>query len=201
MILRYVSFLFLLASCSDDTPKYIDGDDLIPPSPPFWEYFTVHGFDEDKDLVRDDIELWINDKFDDSNIRKAAKFRVSLQYRFFNSRNTEDAMNILRQFGIANECIHFVGDYRKDEIRTIDLYNKFYNNSWRKKERIHASKFVPSHSGGHENQNRLQQIHSCPFKVENPDKLWQAYFNDGSYKINASMTERDEYEKMIKGIK
>lgn len=34
--------------------------DPEPPSPPFWYYFTLEGLDSDKDGVRDDVEIWIN---------------------------------------------------------------------------------------------------------------------------------------------
>jgi hypothetical protein len=196
--------IFILVSCSNnEPPRYIDGDDLIPPEPPFWEYFTVHGYDVDGDMVRDDLELWINKEFDDPNIRKAMKWRMGLIYHFSKSQSTEGAMSALIEMNLADACLAFVSDYKYsyENHPNMYLYTKFYNNFWRRRnDRMVSRKYVPSHSMGNPFQNRITQMNTCRFEVQDMPKILKSYYESGSYRENTSPELRKKYIELVESL-
>lgn len=84
-------------------------NDIEPPKPPLWEIFTLYGVDSDGDEVRDDVELWIDQKFQDLNMRMALK-KIAVSYnRLMRFRNDKDKyLEEKTNYDIRNYCWRFV---------------------------------------------------------------------------------------------
>lgn len=188
--------------------KYKEGDliddgDIVPPNPPFWEYFTVEGFDEDKDGVRDDVEIWINENYEDPNIRRILKLDSKISYRFMFSKDTEELEGMMRlSLGQYNRCYSFVTSYLSDEERRLGLNlhinSKVYNNFWRYRAQKIASRYTRSGTYTVGGGSIFERARSCPFKVHNMKRLLQAHYDNGTYMNNTSKEDREIFLKMIK---
>lgn len=202
MLLIFAS-LFLISCTEQGQLKYIDGDDIIPPSPPFWEYFTVRGYDQDEDGVRDDVELWINSTYEDSNIRKAMKHYARLYNRYMFLRDMNQVVKMVELLERSHACVNFVSSYKykgRNSPSSV-LYDYVFNNYWRRKMDEEAGKYLPSGIYSSFNGNRLEQYRQCIFKVERLNFLLKSYYKDGTYKNNATDEERVEYIKLMEKLK
>jgi len=167
----------MLTSCSEYKEEYIDGDDLIPPAPPFWEYFTVEGFDVDQDEVRDDYELLVNEKFDSSNLRKAFKEEAKLEAKFLEAKTTEEAVvlreKIQKVFGCQMVLKKFETKDSSDEL--LELSRRYRNNYWRK-DRFNKKfrELIPS--GAYEifasgQDQEILILEECGFEVQGKTQI------------------------------
>lgn len=162
----------LLFSCSEYKEEYIDGDDLIPPAPPFWEYFTVDGSDVDQDGVRDDYELLVNEEFDSYNLRKAFKEEAKLEAKFLKAKTTEEAI-VLREkiqkiFGCQMVLKKYETKDSSDEL--LELSRRYRNNYWRKnKFNKTFRKLIPSGAyfvGATGQDHEIRILEECGFEVQ-----------------------------------
>lgn len=167
-----------IASCSEYKEEYIDGDDLIPPSPPFWEYFTVEGVDMDQDGVRDDYELEVNESFDEYNMRKAAKEKYRINDMFLNAKTTEEALWLHDQFWERSNCISSLTIYYSSKYSTRyvhEVTESQFNNYWRRKrfnEKFRALMPRGVYSTG--STNLVENLEKCSFEVKDKFEIIEA---------------------------
>lgn len=182
VVLIQSSFLFLLIfSCTEkkEALKYIDGDDLIPPSPPFYMYFTMLGADVDGDGVRDDVELWINENGKNANIRRALKaLAFSYQEVMKYGDDREKYLKISDDIYVIDECITFLAD-TEFAHRGLNLSNKmggiFINSPWKKWYYRRGEKFFASGSYRIPETWLYEGGVACPFKIESIWEIIEAY--------------------------
>jgi hypothetical protein len=208
---RRNSFLFatiiLVSSCSKQTPgNFIDGSDKIPPSPPFWKYFTVEGVDEDLDGVRDDVEIWINDEYEDPNIRKAMKWVSNVSYRMMFMDNSRSAVLLTEEARKASDCLSIVSRHELAKAKMFfpDFYfaleKKLLNNWWRTQRRDRAWRNVPSGTYLVSLGNDMKMLAECNFKVINLKPIYQHSYETKYYEHNSSPEERKQFLEDFKGI-
>ncbi len=125
-------------SCSENKTeiRYIDGNDVVPPKPPWWEVLTLYGVDSDNDGVRDDIELWINGIFEDENYRFVLKRMAAHEVGMLKAYPEIDKVNesfLASHYGAR--CLIFLdritGNYNKYPDILGDLYRRVKNTSLR----------------------------------------------------------------------
>ncbi len=171
--LKFVSsllFILIIVSCSEDKKEYIDGDDLIPPSPPFWEYFTEKGFDVDQDGVRDDLEYAVNNEFDEYNLRKALKEEYKVHTMFMNAQTSEEAIRLINEGWVRANCTLSFANYYKSKVSIEDVSNfqmLTLNNFWRR--RYYREKFklmIPKGVYSAGDLDPLKGLESCNFEVK-----------------------------------
>lgn len=173
-VISLLASLFI-ASCSEYKKEYIDGDDLIPPSPPFWEYFTVEGFDVDQDGVRDDYELAVNESFDEYNLRKALKEEFKTDEMFLKASTTEEALKLLDEYWVRSACTVAVAVYYEDKDLLDNIRNvrkKRRNNYWRKNNYSKVFRaLIPKGVYSTANTNLVDSLYNCNFEVQEKIKM------------------------------
>ncbi len=203
MVFKYVKFFIVLTfiSCSskDTSPQYIDGDDLIPPSPSIKSYFTIHGEDVDKDGVRDDIELYINKTFNDSNVRKAFKSDAKTFGSFMKSTDTEEINKLFVEAIDTTICLgvftHTVENYGTSKI--LEWRERLLNNRWRMKNYEKQGKIVRAGIYSWGGSGILSKLKRCRFKFTDLHITLQPYLNS-DYKYGMSNDEIREFESLMK---
>lgn len=167
--IKLIILLLFVSSCSEYKEEYIDGDDLIPPAPPFWEYFTVEGFDVDQDGVRDDYELEVNDSFDEYNLRKALKEEFKTDEMFLKAQTTEEALKLLDEFWVRSACTAALAAYYEDKDVldvVLNLKKMKLNNYWRKDNYNKVFKaLIPRGVYSTANTNLVESVNNCNFEV------------------------------------
>lgn len=178
--LNKVTYLVLLFMSLDIFSKTtIDDGDVIPPSPPMWEYFTINGVDSDNDGVRDDVELWINENYDDANIRRALK-SLAVTYRDM-LKNYDKAPDYLKANGLMiarSECLKFVmGHISSAQAQHAWglLEDKILNNFWRSMIFKKGAENISSGIYKVADVTFHQFIVGCNFKVHNPEKIIKGF--------------------------
>lgn len=215
LIVIKISMAFLVFSCvqTDQKTTYIDGEDLIPPSPSLFSYFTVMGVDSDLDGVRDDVELLINEKFEDPKIRKAAKWKARVLYKIMFQTSSQEALRLTEESREANDCALAVSyykwidksktdnkwDYSKEVSRWI--YDEMINNYWRESQLEKTNKFVPSGSYIVSLGNNLEMLNGCNFKIVNLKRILSHGYESGMYESHSTPEQRDEYLRLLKETK
>lgn len=202
-ILSKLALFLLLCSCVQEEYKktYIDGDDLIPPEPSWVYYFTMHGNDSDDDGVRDDVELWINEKMVDRNLRVASK-KIAQTYgeMLKNTYDSKRFLGLVEEENVRNSCFKFItfpygmskGRYLKSQLK-----NKILNNYWRKMLLSKGYSHKPSGSYRIADVELYEYGLGCRFKIDNIwsiiEKLLEKYPN---YKFTEDDREKvkDMYE-------
>lgn len=193
-----IFLLMILISCSDKESQYIDGDDLIPSTPPFWEYFTVNGVDEDKDGVRDDFELLVNEEIDDENLRKALKQYARTRQGGITRSSTEEALKNVKEKTDASLCVNLFANTSEKAHRIIEIKSKYLNNWWRSHAYNEAArKYLPSGVYGPESSMTLDRLKACDFKVTGAKKILQEKYGDEINKNEVLKQQVDEYLESI----
>lgn len=116
---------------------FIDGDDLVPPSPDFEvDHATVAGVDADKDGVRDDIERWINENVSIRKERIILKRMVQLQSEgLVNNTDKDSVHESLFYWSEAYNCLKFYSEKDVDHLREIvsELKARLVNTTLRQR--------------------------------------------------------------------
>lgn len=203
--------IFLVAACNKyKAGDVIDNNDVVPPSPSILSYFTVEGADDDLDGVRDDIEIWINEEFDDPNIRMALKQEARAWYKKMFVTSPEENLRIIEDLRQAVSCFTGVSLYKNFELSKRE-YNKFLdsrrmlsrfeNNYWRKKWFDAKNKYSVSGSYRGGEMNIMKCLNYCRFEVQNLKRLLQIYYDTGRYKAHSSEEDIEEYIRLLKETK
>ena len=194
--------ILLIASCSKAPEQYIDGNDLIPSEPPFWEYFTIEGVDSDNDGIRDDVELWINKEFDDVNLRRALKWETKTITDFYKAKNTQSALMNLEHQNKASICVSFFSQYRvvDNDFTFLEkvslLQGKILNNWWRKKKYNQVGRLIPSGIYSAGSMRLYDQYRACDFPIENLDSILKAYLEANKF----SKRDKESFSELIKEL-
>lgn len=172
-LLNKLVITLLLVSCNDRVikNKYIDDNDLVPTEPAWYYMFTLHGLDSDNDGVRDDVELWINEKGKDANVRKALK-ELSRVYSLFLEHHLvdEEVQSLLFRRHLSYECLSFVlsvsighEDYYYDE----ELRGKMFNTPLREIVMKIAESKIESGAYNTPMSKSYEAGLGCEFKIAN----------------------------------
>lgn len=212
--LRRSSVLFLIllsTACSKyKSGDVIDNNDVVPPSPSILSYFTVEGSDDDLDGVRDDIEIWINENFDDPNIRMALKQEARLWYFYMFAESPEELNKISFEIEKSSPCLYAVSSYLryvlpKEESEKIFskkemLKNKLLNNWWRQEKMDDVNKYTSSGTYSLERKSILKGINNCNFKVVNLKSILEAYSKSPLYRNNTPSDEVEQLDEFFKEL-
>lgn len=107
----------------------------LPVKPHWYTQYTLHGVDSDHDGVRDDIEIWINNKHQDHNVRRALRKIAKVYTAFFKVKNSQKRDEVLLSHYLANTCLSFVSPYqdtRHTSMMKKELEEKILDNPWRR---------------------------------------------------------------------
>lgn len=179
--------------------NFIDDGDVIPPTPPLWEYFTINGVDSDNDGVRDDVELWVNETFNDTNARRALKSMAKTYLDMI--KHYDDPVKYLRagdMMTVRGRCIKFVmGNFSLSQAMYAwrRLEHKILNNLWRSFVFKSGFKHAPGGARRVPDVSYYQFVVGCDFKVKDPEKIMQGYL-----KTNPKQTWTKENEKKFKDM-
>lgn len=150
--MKKISILFIaLVLSMNSFAKEIDGD-FIPPMPDMkLNNSTLLGIDSDNDGVRDDVELWINEKISNSKIRislknlaKVMNERISIAF----SPDVEMIKDKLKRDLKVTTC------FARRMIEEDDLHNTYLKDLNKAQhntlDRMKAYATIQSYTGGFE---------------------------------------------------
>jgi hypothetical protein len=156
----------LIVKGSDVLPS-IDSDDVVPPKPnQEISDSTLMGVDLDSDLVRDDVELWINQKFNTIERRKSLKqYAKSLQQTFININNVDLAREAVKKELDASGCLDFVlnGNLTLSNHISKSLEVEFFNTKERLEAEIKIRKYLNGISKSFYDPNATPDKDKCEF--------------------------------------
>ena len=192
MILKLCSLLFVLFlnSCSKyKAGDVIDGEDIVPPHPPFMTKFTLEGADADNDGVRDDVEIWINENVEDSNMRKLAKQETRVWQARLQIKSQIDAYVYIALLEKKTWCRFlfeggkYIGANEIDKVNGVS--ELIHNNYFRNKRSREVEKFIPSYTMPRSLGNPHIWMKSCDFQIYNSKDV-----------VRASTKSLDSYPEM-----
>lgn len=176
---KWTCLFFVLINFKSHASQVIDDGDIIPPTPPRWEYFTINGVDSDNDGVRDDVELWVNETFEDTNARRALKSMAKIyQDMIKHYNNPAEYLKAGDMMTVRSQCINFVlGNISLSQAQYVwgKLEGRVLNNFWR--SFIFKSGFKHARSGARRvpDTSYYQFVVGCDFKVKEPEKIMQGF--------------------------
>lgn len=201
LLLSNLLFLLIAVSCTGTSGNkaYIDENDLIPEQPPFWTYFTMYGVDSDNDRVRDDVELWINTKFEDRNTRLAAKSWVKINLELLEAADEQNRfLELKKEAEVRSKCLNFVlgpnGITEAVHLKS-QLYDALYNNFWRHYRIDKAYRNVPAEVYAIPMISFYENGIGCRFKIQN---VWNII--DGYLKKHPNVKFSDQDKAKAKDI-
>ena len=205
--MKNVNFLccvILLFGCvpQNESPKYIDDNDLIPPEPTFLSYFTIHGEDVDQDGVRDDYELYVNRRFKDPNLRRAIKYQAKILGEFMRATDVSEINRLHKEDINASICksvlIPVEMDAMKDNL--LEVNDMFLNNPWRRMHFNKQGEMVQPGTYSWGNSSIISSLKRCRIEFKDLGKTLQIYVPNGRYKYGMNIEEIEEFEEIV-GIK
>lgn len=206
MILKNANFfLFLLLfSCSPQksSPAFIDGDDLIPPSPSLMSYFSIHGEDSDQDGVRDDFELYVNETYKDPNYRRGLKYSAKNYGDFMKATNAEEINRLYQENIRASVCNDVLQGLKtsENEDEGIKIQEMLSNNFWRRMHYRKQGRMVKSGLYSWGSGSIMSNLKYCNIKFTDLGKTLKVYVKDNRYKYGMTPEEIEEFETIV-GIK
>ncbi len=188
-----VVILIFLMSCSHDfqgpyeklmepvikvklaNPNMTFDGEVEPPMPdPDENKKTVMGVDVNKNGVRDDIEIYINRTYADSNVRMALKQYVRAEVGFINSVKFQDkkiTMGELERHDRVLACLQFILPFDQSNM-TENLSKVFYNVKIRDDAYGRSQHILgPKSSSGISTSEYLNYDKYCEFKINDYDKV------------------------------
>jgi hypothetical protein len=168
--------------------------DPEPSAPPFWYYFTIDGLDSDKDGVRDDVEIWINNYTQEYHYNLALKQEARVQLKAFHVIDYLNAQIYLEQNRRAGNCLRFVifslhpEELNKNPSSQNILLKRVLNNYWRLRQYNKMGELIPRGTWDSDFKKENEEFMSCDFKLLQPEKLMKAYikkFNKNEKLIEA----------------
>lgn len=169
----FVLILAFLCSCSNE-PRVIDGDPE-PPMPGFFERnFTWHGVDADKDGVIDDVEIWINNNIEDSNLRKAYKqYTMDMMIALSNVENKTVSIEKTLEMSNSIMCVSYFRTVLSETLTEADQLEEgfkkqmfsFFNSS--RKERRQKMGMNFAGMTGKNTKRMVDYWQFCRFEVSN----------------------------------
>lgn len=154
--------------------------DIKPSPPPFWEILTLNGVDSDEDGVRDDVEIWIDETFEDPNLRMALK-RLANSYKRLNDsvNNKEKFLLEKARYNLRTFCWDFVSLNLSTHppVITLKLHEKMLNSPLRS---YYFKKGFSNLDGGMMTMpdvpRHLYGV-ACDFTINNPRKIIEGYLS------------------------
>ena len=127
-----IIMMMTIYGCSEpEKLRVVDGDPE-PPAPSLigLHYFTIEGIDSDNDGVRDDVERWINNYSDNTEMRKAMKvYARYAQLSLINHDNAKKSVSNLRKMFHASDCVKLLIKETKPNQNPLNNYNQFYEGA------------------------------------------------------------------------
>lgn len=202
MILKNVSsflFLIIIIGCSQNKESSYVDDDLVPPKPSLVSYFTVLGEDADKDGVRDDIEIWINENVSDPNLKRALKFRAKNLGLFMTAKSVAEINNLFYQSIDASICSEVLSHNEIDTKNDINLkfLPRYFNNYWRRSHYGDQFSKLESNTYSWGDTKVLHKLKRCKIKFSNLGETMRFFLEEDRYMSGLTNDEIREYEKMV----
>ena len=185
--------LFLIGCDQSSHQKVIDGDDVIPPSPSIWSYFTVEGVDSDNDGVRDDFELYVNENYSSPNLRRALKYEAKITGQFMRTPLKFEITELFKELHNAFICIDAVS--RGEKIEIIEVHDQYLNNPWRRKRFNEQGKHASSGVYSLGNTSIMNSLSYCNFELVDLPNYLKKFFKD--YKAGATEEEIKQFEEIM----
>ena len=199
-ILIFFSVISFFFGCSKNNYQLqlIDGDDIIPPEPAFFHYFTIHGADADNDGVRDDFELYVNKSFSDPNYRRNQKYYAKIYNKFMKSTNPQEINELALEFINALVCneVLSVAEPREGNDAGVKINRMLANNFWRVRHQDKQGRMVKSgvHSWG--SGSLMTNLKFCKIEFVDLKTTLKPYL-EKDYKYGMTPEEITEFEKLM----
>ena len=164
-----------------DSDYYCQTEDPEPRHPGEAGKKTLLGIDSDNDGVRDDVEIWINEKFSNTPDRDMFNYRMAFKQFASAKLNAlkfkEDKAKVMESNSLgfdAFDCLRTIyvskkGDYKKQYQQNLELNDlredfevAFYNT----KERIKAENMTRKHSHGEILRSAKKTFNGCHFNAK-----------------------------------
>lgn len=199
---KLIIILFLFFSCSkSERVEIIDNNNIIPPSPPIHLFTSepIDGYDVDRDGVRDDIELLINDKISDPNLRMALKEEVRTMIQYMNSISSFQAIELDKKMRNDMYCTAIVNESTLKIPSLQFVFDQVLNTEERRSKFNNIAKMIPRESirKTFRSMSILSQFKLCSFPVVNLKSLLRKYYVDGSYKDFSNSEEKKVFQNMF----
>jgi|GEM_PF-3357448 len=135
-----------------DSDYYCQTEDPEPQHPGELGMKTLLGVDSDRDGVRDDVEIWINDTYSNTpqknfyEVREVMKASAILkQQRLKNSKNKEKVLQGISVEDATTECMSMIVDNQDDGIsHGKRLRVQMFNTKERLLAYLQSEKFLPT---------------------------------------------------------
>lgn len=163
--------LFLIISCSR-SESIVVAEDPQPESPPFWSFFTIEGIDSDKDGVRDDVEIWINEQTQDYNFNQALKQKARTELESMKIIDSINAQLNLEKLVKDSHCNLFVlmhtfpEELSKNPSVSYRLIKKILNNPWRRNRYNAVGELIPKQYLLITAKYPIEEFTSCEFPIK-----------------------------------
>ena len=158
--------------------KVFDGE-IEPPMPdPVENNKTVLGVDVNKNDVRDDVEIFINRTYSDSNVRKVMKQYVRDKARFIRSVKFNDlkiSKDALEKRFKTLSCLRFV--YPNFDHELVKKVSKVFNNEKFRDDAYGKSRSIVGPSPVSAGSSDFEQYEKyCEFKIDNYEKTKESFW-------------------------
>ncbi len=174
-VIRFFIFLLLFA-CSRHEAIVV-AEDPQPDSPSWWSFFTVDGVDSDKDGVRDDVEIWINEQTQDYNYNQALKQLARTDLESLKITDSLNAQLNLQKLVKDGHCKMFIlmntypDELKKNPSLSYKLRKMILNNPWRRNRYNEVGKLIPKQFLLVTAKYPAEEFTSCEFQVKGFESL------------------------------
>ena len=175
----------------------IDGDDVVPPYPSIFTYFSIHGEDVDKDGVRDDYEWWVNENFNEIDLRRAIKYNAKMMTKVMNAETKQDLEQAMIELIESGSCLNGLVNSEKYPNHVLDVSDNFIQHYGRGRYMNRNRHLLTRDVHTPMRVSKVNFLKKCKIEFKDLEGSLSYLLKDDLYKEKMPKQEIVEFEQML----